>query len=342
MNIARTAFETYRKYLGSKLAVSFAFTIFVLASLAIGMVGSYLFLVLMPLVILPVFVCFQLANSALAKGMPLTQANFFGFYRVAFSPSLSGSYQIISSFLKSFLVYLGISLLTIFILTEIYSYLDSSFYAEVQSISALIYSGNLTEAVDAFDENATIAFISSMGFLSGGGAATLIFLHLVGRNSISPHLAFAMPALPGRTANMIHRRGIKTFRLEFNLDYYGATWLGIPLIILGYLGGVFATYFFVSDVYLILLAGIAGSFLLLTPFLPYYLDVIEELFKKYRSRYFQVSIDQARKAYEDINTSQVMSEEEKKELGDLIDQLKRQNEPEGEQDTNGDDEDDNK
>jgi hypothetical protein len=73
------------------------------------------------------------------------------------------------------------------------------------------------------------------------------------------------------------------------------------------------------------LSGFAGAFILLTPFLPYYLDVIEELFKKYKDRYITVSIDQAKKAYEEIKVAQKLSEDQQRELDKLISDLEKKN-----------------
>ncbi|MFA6644799.1 MAG: hypothetical protein WCS76_00365 [Bacilli bacterium] len=323
MNISKKALQTYRKYLASKLAIAFSFTVFVLACLAIGIIGSYLFLILVPVVVLPIFICLQLANSSFARGMPLTQKNFFSFYRTAFTPPLNGAYQVLSSFLKAVLINLGLSFVVVFAMLQLFVIDNSSFAQEVDSIAALAANGNFTEALAAYEANANIIFISSTATLISGGFALLAFLHFVGRNSIVPHLALSMSSMPGRIAFSIHREGLKFFKREFNTDYYRATWMGAPIILAGFAAGVFATYFFTQDPYLILLSGLAGAFILLAPFLPYYLDVIEELFKKYKERYISVSIDQAKKAYEEIKVAQKLSEEQQEELDKLIGDLQK-------------------
>lgn len=321
MSISKKAFLTYRKYLANKLAIAFSFTVFVLASLAIGIIGSYLFLILVPIVLLPLFICLQFTNSAFAKGMPLTQKNFFSFYRTAFTPPLSGAYQVLSSFLKAFLTYLGLSFVAIFIMLQIYITNDSLFAQEIDSIAALAADGNLTGALDAYEANSVIVSISSIAMIICGGLALLLFLHLIGRNAIVPHLALSMSSMPGRIASSIHREGLQFFKREYNADYYKATWFGAPLVLVGFGLGVLATYALKIDPYLILLSGCAGAFVFLTPFLPYYLDVIEELFKKYKERYVTISIDQAKKAYEEIKVAQKLSEEQQEELDKLINDL---------------------
>lgn len=323
MNIAQKARQTYQKYLASKLAIAFSFTIFVLASLALGILGSYLFLLLVPIVILPIFICLQMTNSAFAKGMSLSQKNFFSFYRAAFTPTLSGAYQVLSSFLKAALLYFGLSFVTIFVMLQFYLTRDPFFAQQIESISALAANGNLVEALAAYENNANIIFISSIATFISGGFALLAFLHFIGRNSIVPHLALSMSSMPGRIAFSIHRQGLKFFKREFNIDYYRATWLGTPLLLIGFAGGVLATYFLTRDPYLILLSGFAGAFIVLTPFLPYYLDVMEEIFKKYKDRYITVSIDQAKKAYEEIKVAQKLSEEQQDELDKLISDLQK-------------------
>lgn len=337
MNIAKKAFQTYRQYLASKLAVAFSFTIFVLASLAIGMFGSYLFLLLIPVVIIPFFVCLQLSNSAIAKGMPLTQRNFFGFYKMAFSPTLIGVYQVVSSFLKAFLIYLGINVLIILVMSEIYMSNDSTFASEIQRITTLIANGGLQEALDAYENNSTIVFISAVSTLVGGGVGLLMFMHFIGRNAIVSHLAFAMASLPGQIAQSVHRQGLQSFKHEYNVDYYQSVWFGVPLLLIGYASGVLATYFLTQDIYLILLAGFAGSFIVITPFLPYFLDVIEEMFKKYKDRYLQVSIDQAKKVYEEIKVAHDMNAEQERELDHLIEELNKKSKDKPEQEDDGDD-----
>lgn len=326
MNIAQKAFQTYRKHLASKLAIAFSFTVFVLASLAIGLLGSYLFVLLVPIIILPIYICLQLTNSSFAKGMPLSQRNFFAFYKVAFTPTLNGAYQVISSFLKAALIYFGLSFVVIFIMLQVYLTNDASFAQEFQGITALITNGMYQDALQAYEENATVLFISTVASLISGGLSLLAFMHFIGRNSIVPHLALSMSALPGKIAYSVHRQGLKVFKSEFNGDYYRASWLAAPIILIGFAGGVLATYFFTSNTYLILLSGFAGAFILLTPFLPYFLDVVEELFKKYRDRYLRVSIDQATRVYEEIKVAQQLSEEQQKELDKLINDLKNQSE----------------
>ncbi|MFA7378124.1 MAG: hypothetical protein WC014_01185 [Bacilli bacterium] len=326
MNIAKKAFQTYRKYLASKLAIALSFTVFVLASLAIGLFGSYLFILLVPIIILPIYICLQLANSSFAKGMPLSQKNFFAFYKVAFTPTLNGAYQVISSFLKAALIYFGFSFLVVFVMLQVYLTNDASFAQELQSITTLVANGNYQDALLAYEENATILFVSTIASLISGGFSLLAFMHFIGRNSIVPHLALSMAALPGKIAYSVHRQGLKVFKREFNGDYYRSSWLAAPIILIGFTGGVLATYFFTNNTYLILLSGFAGAFILLTPFLPYYLDVIEELFNKYKDRYLKVSINQATRVYEEIKIAQEMSEEQRKELDKLINDLKNQTE----------------
>ena len=326
MNIAKKAFATYRKYWTSKLAASFTFVVFTLASLAIGLFGSYVFLILVPIIVLPIFVCLQLINSAFAKGMALTQKNFFSFYRSAFTPTMNGAYQVITSFLKAALVYLAMSFLVIIIMTQVFLTRSATFASEIDSMTALIANGGFQEALDAYESNATIIFISSISTLVSGGLSLLVFLHFIGRNTIVPHLAISMAALPGRIAYSVHRQGLKIFKHEFNSDYYKSVWIGIPLVLCGFTGGVLATYFFTNNAYLILLAGFAGAFILITPFLPYFLDVIEEMFKKYKDRYVQVSIDQAKKIYEEIKAASEMNEEQRQEIDKLINDLKNQSE----------------
>lgn len=332
MNIARKAFETYQKYLANKLAASFSFTIFVLGSLAIGLLGSYLFIILIPIVVLPLFICLQLVNSAFAKGMPLTQKNFFGFYRSAFTPTMSGSYQVLSSFLKAALLYFGLSFAVVFIMTQVLITRDASFASEIDSMAALIANGGLQEAIAAYESNPNIIYISTISTLISGGLGLLAFLHLIGRNAIVPHLAISMAALPGRIAYSVHRQGLKIFKHGFNVDYYKSVWFGAPLILIGFAGGVLATYFFTSDLYLILLSGFAGAFLVLTPFLPYFFDVIEEIFKKYKDRYLQVSIDQAKKVYDEIKIASDMNEEQRQEIDRLINDLKKKSDVQDDKD----------
>ena len=325
MSITKKALQTYRKYLASKLAIAFSFTVFVLACLALGILGSYLFFLLVPIVILPIYICLQFTNSSFAKGMPLTQKNFFGFYRTAFTPTINGAYQVITSFLKSALIYFALSFIVVFVMLQVYATRNPQFAQEIESISALTANGSFLEALAAYEDNIIIMFISSIATLVSSGLALLAFFHFVGRNSIVPHLAISMAAMPGRIAHSIHRQGLKLFKTEFNRDYYKAAWLGAPLVLLGFGGGVMATYFFTTDSYLIVLSGFAGAFILLTPFLPYYLDVIEELFKKYKDRYITVSIDQAKKAYEEIKVAQKLSEDQQRELDKLISDLEKKN-----------------
>lgn len=337
MNIAKKAFATYRQYLASKLAVAFSFTIFVLASLAIGMFGSYLFLLLIPVVIIPFFVCLQLANSSIAKGMPLTQRNFFSFYKTAFSPTLVGVYQVVSSFLKAALIYLGVSFAIILIMSEVYISNDPAFATEIQRITTLIANGSMQEALDAYENNVTIVFVSSVSTLVSGGVGLLMFMHFIGRNAIVTHLAFAMSSLPGQIAQSVHRQGLRSFKHEYNMDYYKSVWFGIPLVLIGYATGVLATYFLTQDFYLILLAGFAGAFIFITPFLPYFLDVVEEMFNKYKNRYLQVSIDQAKKVYEEIKVAHDINDEQERELDHLIEELNKKTKDKSEQDDDDED-----
>ncbi|MFA5421810.1 MAG: hypothetical protein WC344_03315 [Bacilli bacterium] len=323
MNISQKAWQSYRKYFGSKIAIALSFTVFVLASLAIGMIDMLFFIILIPFVILPLFICLQLATSAFRKGMILSQKNFFGFYKTAFTPPLSGSYQVFSSFLKAALIHLGLSLVINIALIQVFQSSDAAFSQFLTSLIVLISSGGYQEAQTAIAANPTIMFISGTSALISGGLSLLAFLHFIGRNSIVPHLAFSMSLLPGKIAYSVHRQGLRFFKREFNLDYYKALWLGGPLVLLGFAGGVFATYFLTSNSYLVLLAGFAGTFIVITPFLPYFLDVIEELFNKYKDRYLQVSIDEAKKVYEEIKAAREMNEEQQDEIDRLIEDLEK-------------------
>ncbi|MFA5481606.1 MAG: hypothetical protein WC282_04420, partial [Bacilli bacterium] len=252
MNIIKEAFKNYRKYLGEKLALSLSFTMFVLAALAIGMLGSYLFVITIPLIVLPIFICLQVANNSIKDGMILRQRNFFAIYPLAFTPPLFGTYKVLSIAVKSILIYLGLSLLTSFIFLEIYAANDPVFAQQISDIVLLQANGNMDELIKAYENNVTIAFISSLSMLISGGVTVLLALHFFGVNTIALHLAFSMPSMTGRMAGTMHRQSLKIFRKDFLSDYFQATWFVAPPLLIGLAGGILATYFVTNNKYLVL------------------------------------------------------------------------------------------
>lgn len=289
-NIKEEARKKYREHLGPKLALSFSFIILIYIGLSLSLLNPLLILFAFPLLFIPAYYAFQMMNLGINKKMELVQKNFFMFYRQAYSPQIRGIYRVLSAFWKGLLSYFLVTFIVAFIIAQIMIAKNPALIDQLEGLLDYMNSTQNFDIMAFFEANESIFTLYRL--ISGFGifAFLLAFLHFIGRSSLTPYFTKRFPFLFGKQLNRRTSIILKLIRHEYNRDYYQALWHGPLLLFVGYAAGFFSTYFITTDPLIIILSSVAGALLFIGPYLPYFFDVIEELYKKYEKHFLSENI----------------------------------------------------
>lgn len=321
-SLASAAFFLFKKDYRKTLAASFTFLMIEIMVIAVAFAFSYSLLISIPFVLIPCFFALQMSVSSYKGGAPLSSRVFFRFFGLYFNPAAPfyGVYRVCISLLKA----IGVALLASFLVGGIYYYIavsaDSSFIDAINKFSSLLESGTNQEFMDFMTTNEPILMYQRVVLLSSYGFGLYEFIHSLSVNSFNPYVRMGLQGASSRLANSIFVGGLRQIRKSFYKDYYGALWLGILLLVGGYLTGVGVGFIWFSDFERLFVLGLAGSALFTFAYIPYLLNVIELLATRYEKGFVEYSINMAKQTLDRLKAEQNLSE---KEIKDMEEQLQQ-------------------
>ncbi|MCR4911186.1 MAG: hypothetical protein K5925_01505 [Bacilli bacterium] len=225
--------------------IVFFFMAIIIASLVfVNLLFDDLFLIVVPLVVLPICFAFQRAIIILRENDTLSFSLIFSGFSQYFSERFSSTYSFFNSLWKLILIYLGVGFITF--ITVNLSFYNTNFLGMKDIIDEISSTQLTIEALDSLYEQHLDFFVSYRMALSLPClfALSISALFFFSKNSISFFLRATPIKLSGRDISYLHLQMIKYHKGLFYKRYFALNW---PLFIL-FIGG-FALGGYVGSLY---------------------------------------------------------------------------------------------
>ena len=322
--IASRALLRYEKSVGDSLLLSLTFFLLFGSCFALAIVGLDFSLLGILLIGLPALLSMQLMVLRPKKEEGLSNRESFLGFRLYFT-FYFGVYRFWLSLLKALLILVLAALVSGFSLFHILSVASPSFVEAVSSFSSLATQPETTVETlyDALSSSKPLLdycnWVAVVSLFFGG----YWFFHEIGRNTFNTYVRSFLGGVPSRAANAIFSDFFRQERKGFYKEYYKANWLAIILFALGYAGGaVFGVLVMGSASYGIAFGFIAAC-LLLSPYLPYFFYVMDEIAKAKEKTLVSYAIKEAEAALEMTPLDDSTQQENREKLQKYIADLKR-------------------
>src|SRR5574344_1729484 len=213
--------------------MSFGFVLICVLCLLLYLVFAPSAILTIPFVAIPFLFCLYIGISSSKAGGKLSNKTFYKAYPFYFKKPMYGSFRIIVSFFKTFLVYLiyfGIIYLCFY-------YLNSSFSALINELSQLKFN-TMDELVEFISSNETTLLpFYRLEYIVGFGILFLLFIFFIGRNFTFVSLCLTMVGAPKTVVLYLYKNTMKRIRGKYEKLFWGSNWFVILISLLGYAAG---------------------------------------------------------------------------------------------------------
>ena len=311
--------QTYRKNARLLLAVSFAFTVVLIASIVLNAALPGSGFLSVPLVVLPLLFCLQIAFSRLQQEGQLELKEFNHFYVLGLSGKFRRSYRALSSFLKATLLFIVLIFVFGIIAGYVVPLMNPAFGTLSEEFMAMAADSSfdyaamiafLNEHLDVFMPVANVISCLALAF------ASLYFFGALAANMMAVHFALTSPG-DGRFVVFTHRAVMLEIRGEFRKLFLGMAWPSLLLYLFGFAAGSVIAWFSFDDYWMIANFGMILGVLFVWPTLPILLSGEEQLYRKYAGRYAFHMTMQFKNLVNDLSSYKDLNSEEEAEIAEL-------------------------
>lgn len=303
-----------------------SFFIMLAAFLILGVYQPWTYLITAPFLILPLLFAFQTSLSTLKiKGKTISWGEFFRSFAAYFSHPFYGSYRVIRSalFALLFSIFFGYVYQNFFVL--IASAYWPLFQEGISELQEAIQHIDPNEIINIVNNNQALSLFYGTANIVRIGIFFFVFLHLLFRNMLLPHLKNSVRQLNNRGQNQIYQMTIRLLGNKYRGAYYKHAWPLYPLMIGGFALGSYLGTLFLSNYFAVAGFGIAFSLLFILFYLPYHLELMDVLFAHFSNNFKSMADRLALQTLEQLKMMQRISEEQAEQLKRRIDESKREN-----------------
>ena len=272
---------------------------------------------LFPVIIVPIiFACHLIFLSFKFNGA-LSLRSFFNNFKLYFRNPYYSSFNLISSFFRSLVVYLitfaFMAFLAVFITKNVYPAQFDTLVEVVNKIimdSTLIYENELSdlfaECIDAYNLYTYLVSVPSLLVQWG------FFIYYISKSSISIYFRMVIENVPSTfVKRMVNKAFYKNAKLV--KDYFA---LNFPLyVIYGVvsIAGFILGLFFYQDIGVLAFI-MASFFILFIVFMPFYITNMETLSREYEPMFKQAFFDVSKEVFSRLEEDPGLDPEQKEEL----------------------------
>ena len=308
--------SNYRKNGLISHLVFFLLAVLAAAFLLLCLFWVDLFLIIVPLIVIPIFFAAQVVVIALRDEDYLTFGGFFNCFKTYFSPKFASTFRIIKSAIYSFVVYLIFSIVYGFAINLSFYYTNFMNYAGIMTD---IFNNVLTNPLDIeMFVNTYKDFFSIIMIYTNVPTlfvSAITFIYLIGINNIGLFDRMNNIQEIGQINKLAHENLLRNYRKEIHLSFIKLNWPLFLLFIIGFGGGSVLGYFYLGTYNGVYTLGIALAILLsFGLYGPFYLANIEALYEAFKDKYFDEknkfkgkvaeSLEDLIKQYENKNDNQ--------------------------------------
>ena len=314
--IQKETWKNYKVNLGLKFSYTALYVFLMLLSILLIIVVPFAFILVIPFAVLPFTFCYYASIVGLRMHNGLTNRTFFAFYPLYYQPFFRGNFNALIGFIKSVLV----SIISSTILTVIlfYTYLKNQpGFAEIlQEIDSASTIDAMSTAMKHFNDFGPAKLTIEIANCVGLGLGIFCFVRHVFLHGekLFVNLLGVKP-VPSKVVNQLYSIAFRIRRKQFYKEYYGAMWYVILWFMVTFAGGIVFNFMVLNlsssiSVYVAL----AFALLMMFPFLPYAVEMLNNIYLASADDYNKASLVAMEKAQMMINKMKNISPEEKEKL----------------------------
>ncbi len=314
------AFSRFKRNFPYSWPLSLSFGLVAIPSLVLGAFFPSTLVFLIPFLILPMFLSLTISLCDGHKDGDISSRKSFGYFFSYFRPPFYGSYRFIFNTLISFVLSSLIKLLLYLSIRPLFCSIYSSFDADLSGLLQLIFQySDIEGAYKVIASNDTLSLFFELISLSGAICFALVFLYQILHYALNPFLRAHLSAASQRVLNEIYIGGLKKARPQFSRDTRSSLASLFTFFLLLFLSGVAICWFFLRP-YLtpagMVSLALGFATLIFLPLLPYYVYVLDFLFRKYSFAFVSYSLGMMEESYRKFASE--WSDEEKKEIDEQL------------------------
>ena len=279
--------DNYRKNGLISHAIFFFLSLLAAAFLLLCLFYVDLFLIIVPLIAIPLFFASQVIVVLFREESYLTFGGFFNCFKNYFTPKFASTFRVIKSAIWSFVVYLvfaiiyGITINLSFYYTNYMGYAD--IFTEIAN-TQIASTADINEIYnlhkDFFNKIMIYMNVPSL-FVSA-----ISFIYLIGRNAIGLFDRLNNMGEPGELNKLAHNNISNQYRKEINGAFIKLNWPLFFLFTLGFAGGAVLGYYNLGSYNGVYTLGIALAILIsFGIYGPFFLANNEAIYLSFKDRY---------------------------------------------------------
>ena len=312
------SFSRLKQNVSSYVLVSIMCGLFLILAATLSFVDVGLFVLMIPIIVLPILFAGHIACYYLEANQPITVSAMFRYYAGFYRPQFRGSFRGLRAFLLSLAFYFGGMVVCYVIFYSIFQSLYGATFTDAFVNLAKTYMLEETTYEDFFN------------LLRENDGMLLTFFTYVTSLPLSLSIVWFMYSISTASISVYYRSNIITpstslIRLAINntflrinkaykKDWFALNWPILVLSLLGAVAGILISLLLIKDV-AYLSAGIClGSVIFVMFFLPFYFSNMEVLYHRYEPYFKDGNKAAIEMILRRIQSSIELSEEEREEL----------------------------
>jgi hypothetical protein len=312
------SFSRLKQNTSSYILVSVMCGLFLILAATLAFLDVLLFVLVIPLIVLPILFASHIACYYLEANQPITVSAIFRYYAGFYRPQFRGSFRGIRAFLLSLAFYFGGMVICYVVFYSIFQQLYGATFAE--SFSNLAKTYMLEE----------MTYEDLIAILNDNDGMLLTFFSYVSSMPLALAIPWFIYSITSSSISVYYRSNIVTpstslIRLAINntflkikkayyRDWFSLNWPIIALSLLGATTGILLTILLFKNVAYLGASICVGSVLFVMFFLPFYFSNMEVLYHRYEPYFKDGNKAAVEMILRRIQNSIELSEEEREEL----------------------------
>lgn len=247
-------------------------------------------IIIFPFISLPILFAAYYSHLGVHLNQRLTFSSTMRYMFAYYRPPFNSSFGVLTSILKSLLVFLGTELVFSFFGVQLTYLINPGIEASIESFQNYLLESQFLMSYDdimnllIMNNNALLiyvyivtlpAYILAIGF----------FIYNISRNSIGIYLRLNMAENDARYIKMVMATTNRVLPRKMFKSWMALNWPMIILYFVGAIGGAIGMVFLTKNPLIIMSGAIAGGVLLLAFYMPFYLPNMEAIYDTFSNAY---------------------------------------------------------
>ncbi len=314
------SFSRFKSNISSYVAVGIMCGLFLILAATLSFIDVGLFVLMIPIIILPIMFASHIACYYLEAQQPITMGALFRYYAGFYQPQFRSSFRGIRAFLISLAFYFGGMVLFYVIFYSIFQSVYGATFIESFSNLAKTYlyeEMSYEDLINVLNENDGLlltffTYVSSMPL----PFAILWFIYSISSSSISIYYRSNIRAVSNSLIRLALNNTFLKIKKAYLKDWFSLNWPILALSFLGAVVGAILSIFIFKNITYLGAFICLGSVLFIVFFLPFYFSNMEVIYHRYEAYFRDGNKAAIEMIISRIQSNIELSEDERKELED--------------------------